>query len=78
MQLYLKYHWEISNSHFSRSVVSASFPDLEPACCSMSSSNCCFLTWIQISQDVGQVVWYSHLLRNFPQFVFILSVKALE
>ena len=34
----------------------------------MSSSNCCFLTWIQISQEAGQVVWYSHVLQNFPQF----------
>ena len=42
------------------------FPDLEPVCCSMSSSNCCFLTYIQISQDAGQVVWYSDLLKNFP------------
>ena len=41
------------------------FPDLEPVCCSMSSSNCCFLTYIQISQEAGQVVWYSHLLKNF-------------
>ena len=32
-----------------------SFPDLEPVCCSMSSSNCCFLTCIQISQEAGQV-----------------------
>ena len=32
----------------------------------MSSSNCCFLTCIQISQKAGQVVWYSHLLKNFP------------
>ena len=40
-------------------------------CCSMSSSNCCFLTCIQISQEAGQVVWYSHLLKNFPQFVVI-------
>ena len=36
-----------------------SFPDLEPVCCSMSSSNCCFLTWIQVSQEAGQVAWYS-------------------
>ena len=43
-----------------------SFPNLEPVCCSMSSSNCCFLTCIQISQEVGQVVWYSHLFKNFP------------
>ena len=32
----------------------------------MSSSNCCFLTCIQVSQDAGQVVWYSHLFKNFP------------
>ena len=37
----------------------------------MSSSNCCFLTWIQISQVACKVIWYSHLLRNFPQFVGI-------
>ena len=55
----------------------ASFPDLEPICCSMSSSNCCFLTCIQISQEAGQVVWYSHLFQNFPQFVVIHTVKSL-
>ena len=43
-----------------------SFVYLEPVCCSMSSSNCCFLTCIQISQEAGQVVWYSHLFQNFP------------
>ena len=32
----------------------------------MSTSNCCFLIWIQISQEGGKVVWYSHLLKNFP------------
>ena len=53
-----------------------SFPDLEPVCCSMSSSNCCFLTCIQISQEAGKVDWYSHLLKNFPQFVVIYTVKA--
>ena len=37
----------------------------------MSSSNCCFLTCIQVSQEAGQVVWYSRLLKNFPQFVVI-------
>ena len=45
-----------------------SFPDLEPVCCSMSGSNCCFLTCIQISQEASQVVWYSHFFKNFPQF----------
>ena len=53
-----------------------SFPNLEPVCCSMSSSNCCFLTCKQISQEAGQVVWYSHLLKNFPQFVVIHTVKG--
>ena len=52
-----------------------SFPDLEPVCCSMSSSHCCFLTCVQISQEAGQVVWYSHLLKNFTQFVVIHTVK---
>ena len=52
------------------------FPNLEPVCCSMSSSNYCFLTCIQISQEVGQVVWYSHLFQNFPQFIVIHTVKG--
>ena len=55
-----------------------SFPDLEPVCCSMSGSNCSFLTCIQISQEAGQVVWYSHLLKNFPQFVVIHTVKGFD
>ena len=42
----------------------------------MSSSNCCFLTCIQASQEAGQVVWYSHLFQNFPQFLVIHTVKA--
>ena len=42
----------------------------------MSSSNCCFLICIQISQEAGQVVWYSHLFKNFPQFVVIHTVKG--
>ena len=53
-----------------------SFPDLEPVCCSTSSYNCRFLTCIQISQEAGQVVWYSHLLKNFPWFVVIHTVKC--
>ena len=42
----------------------------------MPSSNCCFLTCIQISQEVGQVVWYAHLFQNFPQFMVIHTVKG--
>ena len=53
-----------------------SFSYLEPVCCSMSCSNFCFLTCIQVSQEVGQLVWYSHLLQNFPQFIVIQTVKG--
>ena len=42
----------------------------------MYSSNCCFLTCIQISQEAGKVVWYAHLFQNFPQFVVIHTVKG--
>ena len=42
----------------------------------MSVSNCCFLTCIQISQEAGKVVCFSHLLKNFPQFVVIHTVKG--
>ena len=42
----------------------------------MSSSNCCFLTWAQISQETVQVVCYSHLLKNFPQFIVIHTVRG--
>ena len=44
----------------------------------MSSSNCYFLTCIQISQEAGQVVWYSHLFQNFPQFIVIHTVKGFD
>ena len=55
-----------------------SFLNLEPVRCFMPSSNCCFLTYIQISQEAGEVVWYSHLLKNFPQFVVIHTVKGFS
>ena len=44
----------------------------------MSSSNCCFLTCIQISQEACQVVWYSHVFKNFPQFFVIHMVKGFS
>ena len=53
-----------------------SFSYLEPVCCYMSSSNSCFLTCVQFSQEAGQVVWYSHLFQNFPQFIVIRTVKG--
>ena len=42
----------------------------------MSGSNCCFLTCIQVSQEIPKVVWYSHLFKNYPQFVVIHTVKG--
>ena len=42
----------------------------------MSGSNSCFLTYLQISQEAGKVVWYSHLLKNFLRFVVIHTVKG--
>ena len=41
-----------------------------------SSSNCCFLTCIQVSEEAIQVVLYSHLLQNFPHFIVIHKVKG--
>ena len=55
-----------------------SFPNFEPVHSSMSGSNCCFLTCLQISQKAGQVVWYSHFFKNFPQFVVIRKVKGFS
>ena len=55
-----------------------SFPYLETASCSMSSSNCCFLTYKQISQEAGKVVLYFHLMKNFPQFSVIHTIKGFS
>ena len=52
-----------------------SFLNFEPVNYFMSGSNCCFLTGIQVSQETGKVVWHSHFLKNFPQFVVIHTLK---
>ena len=44
----------------------------------MSWTNCCFLICIQMSQEAGKVDWYSHLFKNFPQFVVIHTVKGFS
>ena len=53
-----------------------SFHNLEAVRCSTSGPNCCFLTYIHISQKAGQVVWYAHLFQNVPQFIVIHTVKG--
>ena len=55
-----------------------SFPNLEAIHFSMSGFNCCFLTCIQISQEAGKVVWYSHLLNYFPHLFVIHTVKGFR
>ena len=52
----------------------SSFPNFEPVHCSMSGSNCCFLTWIQVSQKADKVVWYSHLFK----IIVIHTVKGFR
>ena len=54
-----------------------SFPNFEPVRCSMSGSSCCLLAYIQVSQETGKVVWYSHLFKNFPQFI-MTTVKGFS
>ena len=44
----------------------------------MFCSNCCFLICIQVSQETAKVVWYSHLLKNFLQFIVIQTVKGFS
>ena len=44
----------------------------------MSNSSCCFLACMQVSQEVGKVVWYSHLFKTFPQFVVIHTTKGFS
>ena len=55
-----------------------SFSYLESVCCSMSGSKSCFLICIQISQEAGQVAWYSYFFKNFPQFVVIHTVRGFS
>ena len=54
-----------------------SFPNLESVRCHMSSSHCCLLTCIEISQEAGKVVWCSHLFKNFSQFL-VHTIKGCD
>ena len=55
-----------------------SFPNLESVHCSMSGSNCCILTCIPISQEVGKVIWHFYLFKNFLEFVVIHTAKCFS
>ena len=54
------------------------FPIWNKSVFSIFDCNCCFLTCIQVSQEPSKVVWYSHLFKNFPQFVVIYRVKGFS
>ena len=54
-----------------------SFPNLELVHSSITGSNCCILTFIQVSQEAGTMIWYTNL-QNFPQFVVIHTVKGFS
>ena len=54
------------------------FPSFKCFSCSVSDSNCHFLTYIQTFQETGKVIWYSHFLKNFPQFVVVHTVKGFN
>ena len=54
------------------------FSNYEPVCCSISGSNCCFLTCTQLSQEAGKVVWNFHLFKYFPQLVVTHRIKGLN
>ena len=60
---------------YSRKVL---FPNFEPVHCSLSGSKGCFLSCIQVSQEAGYVVWYSHFFKNFPQFIVIHTAKGFD
>ena len=56
--------------------LSCFFPSFKAFSCSVYDSNSLFLTYIQTFQKTGKVIWYSHFLKNFPQFVVVLYVKG--
>ena len=55
-----------------------SFPNFDQVGCSKSGSNCCFFSCIQVSQEAGEVVWYFHLFKYFPQFLVVHTVKGFS
>ena len=54
------------------------FANVELVCSSMPGSNCCFLTCIQVSHEAGELVYYSYLFKNCPQFDVIHTVKSFS
>ena len=55
-----------------------SFPNFEPVLCSMSSSNYCFLTCLQVYQEASKVIWHFYFFKSFPQIFVIHTVKGFH
>ena len=66
--------YKLNKQGWQYTALTYSFPNLEPVCCSMSGSNCYFLTCIKISQEAGKVVWY-YFFKNFQHFFVIHTFK---
>ena len=66
------------SKQWQQTALSYSFLSLEPSSFSTEGSNCYFLTCIQVSQETGKMVWYSHLFKSFPQFVMIHTIKGFR
>ena len=74
---YTFFMW-VKYSGWQYTTLTFSFLNFEPVCCSMSGSNCCFLTCVQVSQEADKVVWYSLLFKNFPWVLVIHTVKGFS
>ena len=70
--------YKLNKQVWQQTALSYSFLDLEPISCSIQGSNCCFLTYIQVSQEAVKMFWYSYLSKSFPQFVMIHTVKGFS
>ena len=67
----------LNKPRWQQTALSYSFLNPEPISCSIQGSNCCFFTHIQVSQETGKMVWYSHLSKSFPQFAWSTQPKTL-
>ena len=86
MSLHIWGYWYFSQQSWFQLIISSSqafcmmysFTNLEPIRCTVSGFNCCFLTCIQVSQEAGQVVWYSQSLEEFSTVYCDPTVKGFS
>ena len=68
----------LHRSSMSRMTIYKLVPNVEQVHCSMSISNCCFLTCIKFSQKTGKVVWYSYLFKKFSTVCLSNTIKGFS